>query len=65
MSLVDVRMRVVAAIGEAPVAEVAWACVALETIPPLKVYEGLPSTRPDRVMILSMMYLRANSTLRA
>jgi hypothetical protein len=30
VALADVRMRVVAAIGEATAAEVAWACVALK-----------------------------------
>ena len=47
MALADVRMRVlaVAAIGEAPAAEVAWAGVALESIAAKKVDEGPPATR--------------------
>ena len=47
VALADVRMRVlaVAAIGEAPAAEVAWAGVALESIAAKKVDEGQPATR--------------------
>ena len=47
VALPDVRMRVlvVAAIGEAPAAEVAWAGTALESIATTKVEEGLPASR--------------------